>query len=252
MVTSSILSANTLGRLWVGSTAASCEFAMLWDQGNNVFYLSGESCGDWLENQLAEIVREYICGYAIENGLADFSVRAASADLESAAQNAFGPWTVRTQKKHFYAYQRSDAKKVDAKCDEALSYGPIDRSLLEAGMLENREAVRREIVWMWPSLDRYYQYGFGRAAVVGNRIVCWCTSEYRSKSFCGIGIETVLDMQNKGIATATTCRFVSDSLTRGLIPHWEADVDNPASIRVAEKAGFQLIERAEAIIGKFR
>jgi RimJ/RimL family protein N-acetyltransferase len=202
--------------------------------------------------QLAGIVCEDIRGDAIEKGMAHFSVRVSSDNLASFAQSAFSPWVIRTQEKCFYAYRRSDAKKIDAKCDEALSYRPIDRSLLETGSLENCEDVRREIVWMWPSLDRYYQYGFGRAAAAGNRIVCWCTSEYCSESFCGIGIETVPDMQNQGIATAAACRFVSASLERGLTPHWEADVENPASIRVAEKAGFELVERAEAINGHFR
>jgi RimJ/RimL family protein N-acetyltransferase len=252
MVISSILSANTIGRLWTYGAASSCKFAMLWDQGNNVFYLSGESNVSGLESILTNTVFEEIYGNAIENGLTYFNVRIASADLSLLAQNAFKPWLKESQKKNFYAYNRSGVRIMGDSCNKRIAYRAIDQSLLETEKPENSEAVHREIIWMWPSLDRFYQYGFGRAAVLDGKILCWCTSEYCSSSYCGIGIETIPEMQNKGIATATACKFVSDSLECACIPHWECSVDNMPSIRVAEKVGFQLIERANAIVGQFK
>jgi RimJ/RimL family protein N-acetyltransferase len=250
MVISSILSSNTNGRLWVDSPAGSCTFAMLWDQGNNVFYLSGDSEIPGLRRMLGAIVEKKIHRAAREKGLMHFSVRALSEDLAQEARAAFGPWLKTIQKKLFFAYPHPKAKIAADKCDSFVSCVPIDQSLLYKEKPENWEAVLREIIWMWPSIDRYFQHGFGRAAVLNGRIVCWCTSEYLSRDSCGIGIETVPEMRNKGVATATACKFVSDCLERAVIPHWETDCENSPSIRVAEKVGFDLIERAKVFVGE--
>jgi RimJ/RimL family protein N-acetyltransferase len=86
-------------------------------------------------------------------------------------------------------------------------------------------------------------HGFGYAAVIPDRVICWCTAEYVSPQRCGIGIATDPAFERRGVATATAAQFVAECLRRGKRPYWECAAGNPASARVAEKAGFELLEQ---------
>ncbi len=81
--------------------------------------------------------------------------------------------------------------------------------------------------------------------------MCWCTSEYVSEAKCGIGIETIQPYQNMGIATATTARFVDFCLRQNITPHWECEIHNTASIRVADKVGFKRLQEKVFWGGEF-
>jgi RimJ/RimL family protein N-acetyltransferase len=88
---------------------------------------------------------------------------------------------------------------------------------------------------MWTSITRFMKCGFGFNLATGNKVVSWCTSEYMSKDKCGIGIATLREYQNRGLATITASAFVEHSHQRSIQPHWECNVENLASRRVAEK-----------------
>jgi RimJ/RimL family protein N-acetyltransferase len=104
---------------------------------------------------------------------------------------------------------------------------------------------------MWPSLERFYEHGFGYAALDGAGVVCFCTAEYVSAQRCGIGIATETAYERRGIATATAAHFVQLARERGVAPHWECGGWNAASIRVAEKLGFARIAEERYWIGTF-
>ena len=104
---------------------------------------------------------------------------------------------------------------------------------------------------MWPSEERFYEQGFGVAAVVEERAICWCTAEYVSPQRCGIGIATDPAYERRGVATATAAQFIHDAQRRGIVPYWECGNWNSASIRVAQKVGFELIAEERYWIGAF-
>ena len=134
---------------------------------------------------------------------------------------------------------------------EGVAFVPIDGALFNVKGLASLDQVRHEIGLMWPSEALYLKQGFGVAALAGQTIVGWCTAEYASRTMCGIGIETLEDYQRRGIATAMARRFVRHALAHGVTPHWECDAGNLPSVRVAEKAGFTLVEETAFWAGAF-
>ena len=223
--------------------------AMLWDQGNNVFYIGGEGGGD--AGTLSDVVRSSIREAALGAGAAYFTVRAFSPVAAPLAEEAFAPYLKGTADKRFYACTHTTAPAIQPPTAEGASLCEIDAHFLEDRGRPNTEAVVHEIQWMWPSLDVFYRNGSGVAAVVDGAVVCWCTAEYVSSTACGIGIETVPEHRNKGIGTAAAARFLSQALERGIRPHWECGEANKASVRVAEKLGFQLLECSTRMVGRF-
>ena len=55
-----------------------------------------------------------------------------------------------------------------------------------------------------------------------------------------IGVVTIAKYQRQGLSTACTAALCRDVRARGHQPVWETSPDNTASLRVAEKLGFQV------------
>jgi hypothetical protein len=247
LVLGSAAAGNSAARLWAIDRPSAQSIVLLWDQGNNVLYLAGEPIDAAAQRELTDLLHSSIRPQAIEQGLAYFKARALAPSIESALAEIFQGIALRELPSLFYRLEHAGAApEVDQ-----IRLLPIDRALLANTALANVEHVRAEICWMWPSEERFYEHGFGWAALAGQQIVCWCTAEYVGANSCGIGITTVPEFERRGIATATAGQFVIEAFRRGLTPYWECRSDNPGSIRVAEKLGFVLLARERYWAGVF-
>lgn len=250
MVLGSIAAGNTEAQLWAQGEPQDGGAGLLWDQGNNVFYLAGTDTAETaeaLERCLAGPVRDQ----ALRGRYTRFSARAAEPALEQHLPELFRRATLHPGRKRFYRFPNTTQPEVPAPTVEGVDFVPIDSALLARENLQNLETVRAEIRWMWPSEARFRDHGFGIAALAVGQLICWCTAEYVGPRSCGIGIETVPPYEGRGVATATAARFVTACLGRGVRPHWECASGNAASNRVAEKLGFALVVETAVWVGTF-
>jgi RimJ/RimL family protein N-acetyltransferase len=248
LVLHSAAAGNSAARLWAIDQPGGQAIVLLWDQGNNVLYLAGELSAEVTQRELADLLHNSIRPLAIAGGLAHFKARALAPSIESALADLFRDIVLRELPSLLYRLDRARPAPEVA----GIRLLPIDRSLLANTALANVEHVRAEIRWMWPSEERFYERGFGWAALTEQQIVCWCTAEYVGAQSCGIGITTVPEHERRGIATATAGQFATEAFERGLRPYWECRADNPGSIRVAEKLGFELLARERYWAGVFQ
>jgi RimJ/RimL family protein N-acetyltransferase len=251
MVLASIVEGNTEAQLWYSSLPENNLVCLLWDKGNNVFYLSGQGILPETIKDLALLIYTHIKEKAIKDRLSYFKVKTLSASLENSITDIFRDIPLHKTKKLFYTFQSKRVETIPNLGLEGIQIFPIDANLLKEGQFENSRYVRSEIEWMWPSLGRFLEKGFGTAAVIDGKIICWCTAEYVSKSKCGIGIEVIDEFQNKGIATVTASHFLEHCLNKNIVAHWECDKDNIGSVRVADKVGFKKIEETVFWRGQF-
>jgi RimJ/RimL family protein N-acetyltransferase len=248
----SIASGNTGGRLWSLDETDLTQLTLFWDQGNNVFYLGGHNTSATAEQALCRLVRDVVRQQAIEIGAIYFSSRAMSSDMQPLLQSAFADHLHLQRPMLFYLYEQP-AICTSWPLAPDIQLLPIDQSLLTATDYRNLVPIRAEISWMWPSIERFLEHGWGVAAVHRNETaVCWVTAEYVSARQCAVGIETSPEFRQQGIATAAAARFVAESLQRGVQVGWECEADNPPSVRLAEKLGFTLVERYDFLSGNFR
>jgi RimJ/RimL family protein N-acetyltransferase len=200
---------------------------------------------------LASLINTHVKEKAIKEGLSYFKVKTLSSSLETSITDIFQNIPLHKTNKLFYTFRAKRVRTIPNPKLEGIQYHLIDADILEDGRFENNRYVKSEIEWMWPSLERFLKKGFGIAAVIDARIICWCTAEYVSRSKCGIGIEVVDEFQNKGIATATAAHFLEHCMNQNIVAHWECDKDNTGSVRVAEKVGFEKIEETIFWNGRF-
>lgn len=220
----------------------------LWDQGNNVFYLSKDK--GFISpsiKALKELISLEIREMALAQNSPYFSLKGLCKEATLILQEVFQETITGEYDKLFYRYPLSTPPQMKLK---GVDFFIINQDLFEEDLL-NQDHVYEEIQSMWPSLHQFLEEGFGVAAVVNKEIVCWCTAEYVGISHCGIGIETVEEMQNRGIATNTAARFITLSLQKGFIPNWECWANNLSSVKVAEKLSFELLESSTVLVGTF-
>lgn len=250
MVTASILAGNTRGRLWaIVHPGAAAPTLLLWDQGNKVFYLAGEVADAAVVAELHTLLTTTIRPAALAAGVAYFKVHALSTSGAAALPTLF-PWcTLRPVESLFYGFAQPQPHQVTTPTVADLHFVPIDQSLLLTATLENVSLIRDEVCWMWPDLEQFYAHGFGVAALIPARVICWCTAEYVSPTMCGIGITTDEAYQGRGLASATAARFVQLCQQRGISPYWECGRWNGPSMRVAEKVGFTQLTTEQFWVG---
>ena len=251
MVLASVVEGNTEAQLWYASQPDKNVICLLWDKGNNVFYLSGQLVLSETIKDLASLINTHVKEKAIKEGLSYFKVKPLSSSLENSIVDIFKNTPLHKTNKIFYTFRAAKVKAIPTPRLKGIRYLPIDADFLEKERFENNRYVRSEVEWMWPSLERFRAKGFGIAAVVDASIICWCTAEYVSENKCGIGIEVIEEFQNKGVATETTAHFLEYCLNQNIVPHWECDKDNIGSVRVAEKVGFEKTEETVIWSGQF-
>jgi len=251
MVLASVVEGNTEAQFWYTPQPDNNVVCLLWDKGNNVFYLSGQLKLSETTKELASLINTYVKEKAIKEGLSYFKVKALSSSMENSITDIFQNIPLHKTNKLFYTFRAQKVKSIPNPRLEGIQYHLINADFLEEGQFENNQDVKSEIEWMWPSLERFRENGFGTATVIDASIVCWCTAEYVSKNKCGIGIEVIDEFQNKGIATATAAHFLEHCINQNIVAHWECDKDNSGSVRVAEKVGFEKTEETVFWSGEF-
>ena len=109
----------------------------------------------------------------------------------------------------------------------------IDRQLLQ------KCAWRDEMEFYAGSLDNFLAHGLGLCMLHAGEIVVEAYASAFGKTRAEIGAITRPDMRGRGYA-AIACAYLIEKVEQlGFQAYWSCDADHRASIRVAEKLGFQ-------------
>lgn len=244
---SSISEGNTDGYLWSDRDE---ETYFLWDMGNIVFYIFGKKPSPEYLEDLKGLYENEIKGKAEDKGFSHFKINNLTDISKETIKSIFGDDEYKILKKHFYEYNKESIKKFDSSL-EKLEVVDIDEKFLKNTELRNLARVINEVKWMWPSFEKFYEKGFGKAGLLDDEIVCWCTAEYVSEGRCGVGIETLDRYRQKGIATKTAAHFIDFCLKKDIKPSWECGAYNEPSVKLAEKLGFERINEYKVLLTKF-
>jgi RimJ/RimL family protein N-acetyltransferase len=122
----------------------------------------------------------------------------------------------------------------------------VNQALLDAG-LEQTDRLREEMCSERPSVAAFLAQSFGVCAVHRGTVAGWCLSEYNHDRACEVGIEVLPPHRGRRLGTALTLALVSRAGDEGI--HrigWHCYVDNAASVRTAQAAGFQAVQQYPA------
>ena len=114
---------------------------------------------------------------------------------------------------------------------------------LEAGDTQALANLEPESAWIcesWGGAEGLAKSGYGWGAFVDGQLAAVACSAFVGETYEDIGVVTITKYQRQGLSTACAGALCRDVRARGHQPVWETSPDNIASLRVAEKLGFQV------------
>jgi RimJ/RimL family protein N-acetyltransferase len=118
----------------------------------------------------------------------------------------------------------------------------VDDSLVAMDHLENIDYLREELCSERPSVEDFLKKSFGYYILKGDALASWCLSEYNVGDRCEVGVATVDEHQQRGLATAATLALVEQALSTGYRRiGWHCWSRNTPSVVLALRAGFEKV-----------
>ena len=138
LVLASVAAGNTAARLWIASQDVDDDaVALLWDKGNNVFYLAGPGLMEEAHEQLKRLIAMEIRPQALEEGRLYFRVRGLNPAMDDALPRLFAPVMLRELVELFFGFGQPRPNDVRPPSVLNIGFAPVDRALLEREGLAN-------------------------------------------------------------------------------------------------------------------
>jgi RimJ/RimL family protein N-acetyltransferase len=89
------------------------------------------------------------------------------------------------------------------------------------------------------SIERWLELGLGRAVLEGGVLVADATAGPRTRDHYEVGVRTEPAHRGRGLGTLAAGHLLRAIEARGCVPWWNTSLDNPASMALARRLGFQ-------------
>jgi hypothetical protein len=241
----SILEGNTPSEIYVDNVEKP-SIALIWDRGH-CFYFGGIAVKEELYCEGVKFFIDKFLNETTRHLIKIAKIYSMSSIWENKLSELLGGFNPIIGSRSLYYHDLNTIPLVSAKVD-TIEVKSINEEVIQNESLSNLECMIEEISSMWGSAQNFITKGFGRYAIEGNNIACWCTAEYVSSTSCGIGIETIEEYQDKGIGSLTAGSFLNRCLQLKVTPYWDSWMRNTPSIKVAEKLGFKKLKDYRIIL----
>ncbi|MEI5908231.1 GNAT family N-acetyltransferase [Bacillus spongiae] len=91
----------------------------------------------------------------------------------------------------------------------------------------------------WGSVANFMKSGVGFGLKYHDAIVSECVSIFASTQYAEIDIATQSKFRGRGLAQKIAGKFIEHCLEKKIHPRWDCDVSNGASIKLADRLGFE-------------
>ncbi|WP_313893201.1 GNAT family N-acetyltransferase [Psychrobacillus sp.] len=91
----------------------------------------------------------------------------------------------------------------------------------------------------WGSVSKFLENGFGYCLLHSETVVSECTSIFCSPQYAEIDITTQEKYRGMGLGQKVAEIFMERCIEKRINPKWDCDINNVASIKMAERLGFE-------------
>lgn len=234
-VVESVIEGNTLADVYVDQTKGS-SITVVWDRNHSLN--CGGSAAKEILLQAVEFIKQAILTQEVRQSSEIVKIACENNEWKEAVLEGMQELNPNVYPRSIYRHSLENVLVFKCK-DNSIIIKKIDKEITDDCSLQNHEGLVDELAQMWESTDAFLAKGFGFCALKEDCIAAWCTGEYFSEAWCGIGIETYEKYQGQGIATAAAIELVKYCKAQDKIPHWDCWKNNVPSVKTAEKAGFE-------------
>jgi hypothetical protein len=90
----------------------------------------------------------------------------------------------------------------------------------------------------WSSAADFEENGLGVCILKDDEVICVCYAAAIVDGLAEVDVITQQEFRDQGLAYFAARQFIKECLSRGIIPTWDCFVDNPGSMKLADKLGF--------------
>lgn len=237
LVIDSVIDGNTPA--WVYADAKRFpRSAWMWNR-QDAMLVAGNEDNDAFNRVLADLIAEKVIPDAKQRGIPLLSLHYSPQSWESVIDRVLlkGGRAEKARRRYYALGELNIDWKAHMPLDSQMVR--IDEKLLARTDLHNIDSVVGWVRSYWCSNREFAQTGFGLCLLMGDTVASWCLSVYVSGRNLELGLATVPDFRNKGLATLTAAACVEHCLINGIVPHWHCWDDNYPSVAVAGKLGFE-------------
>lgn len=244
LVVDSVIEGNTPAWVFV-DTVERPSTALIWNR-QDALLLAGSTQVPSMDSELKRVIGGQIVPDARRRHIPRLSLHTADLSWERRAGAILEGFLPERAARRFY---RSGPLQVDWRTETPSGYAVqrMDAGLLGDDGLENAGQVVGWVRSFWPSNEAFLETGFGYVVLQGRTLASWCLTVYASGGEFELGLATMPDHRNRGLATLAAAACVEHSFERGFTPHWHCWEENRASIAVARKVGFERPRRYDVI-----
>ena len=237
LVGRSILAKKTPAQIFVDNNEAP---KALFAQAGHRYILAGDAEIDSFNRGIQKQFNEVILPQAEAEGLGGFAVYYDTPAWEKKMDAFIQGKEIIHADREYYACKELK-KDWRALLPEGFQLKMVDAELL-AMNLKHLDTLKEEMTSERPSVEDFLAKSFGVCAVHENELAGWCLSEYNADSRCEIGIETISEYRQRGIATTLTLAFLEHAFSNGISEvGWHCFKRNAPSAKTALKAGFDKV-----------
>ena len=213
----------------------------LFAQAGHRYILAGDSEIDSFNLGIKKMFANVIYPQALAAGQEGFTVYYDSPAWEEKMDALLPKKEIIHAAREYYACKELKHKWQDF-MPEGFQLRMVDTDLLANTELKHLDTLKEEMTSERPSVDDFLAKSFGVCAIHENELAGWCLSEYNADGRCEIGIETISDYRQRGIATALTLAFLEHAFSHGIKEvGWHCFKRNESSAKTALKAGFDKV-----------
>ena len=220
----------------------------LFAQAGHRYILAGDPEIDSFNLGIRKLFANVIFPRVLAEGQECFAIYYDSAAWEEKMQAILMDKEIIHADREYYACKELKHKWQDF-MPEGFQLHMVDADLLANADLKHLDTLKEEMTSERPSVDDFLAKSFGVCAIHENELAGWCLSEYNADGRCEIGIETISEFRQRGIATALTLAFLEHAFSHDIKEvGWHCYKRNAPSAQTARKAGFDKIRDYKSYI----
>lgn len=136
------------------------------------------------------------------------------------------------KKEEQYLFKFIDRNEYIPKVED--KYELVEINMSNYDMLSGRITP----TFSWQSKEAFLENGFGYCLLINGKFAACSFSAGISNEYVDIGVETAIEYRGKGFGKMVAAAMVSEICNRGMIPVWECNTSNTASMKLACSIGF--------------
>jgi len=185
-------------------------------------------------------------------GIHDFEFSIESDHLTTSILQMFGDKEIQ-QEKEFSFRINNEIPELFNLSNEYAVHKVDDQfwNLINEGHIENGTLISERILESWDGFDDFFKKSLAFCITYSNKIIAVIVGTARFNDVIAIDIETEEAHRNKGLGLLLTGKFVNECVRRGITAQWDCVESNPASRKLAEKAGFKFVKENEVYCYQF-